>query len=116
MKLFIQTLLIRVHEPNRVNQSLDIFQKSFKLGLLNRKTKHARKPNLAKEQLSSLRGLSDDPEIVIKKAAKGSAVVVMNITDYLREGCRQLNDTKFYTKLQYDPTEKIANSVTKTLV
>ena len=103
-------------KPNRVHQSLAILQRSFKLGLLNSKTKHARKPNLTREQLSSLRELSDNPQIVIKNADKGSAVVVMNTTEYLREGYRQLSDTKFYTKLQYDPTDKIANSVTKTLV
>ena len=39
----------------------------------------------------------------------------MNTTDYLREGYRQLSDTKFYTKLQYDPTENIVNNVRKTL-
>ena len=39
----------------------------------------------------------------------------MNTTNYLREGYRQLSDTKFYTKLQYDPTENIANNVRKTL-
>ena len=33
-----------------------------------------------------------NPEIVIKKADKGSAVVIMNTTDYLREGYRQLRD------------------------
>ena len=40
------------------------------------------------------------------------AVVVMNTTDYLHEGYRQLSDTKFYTKLHYDPTK---NNVRKTL-
>ena len=38
----------------------------------------------------------------------------MNTTDYLREGYRQLSDTKFYTKLQYDPTENIENNVRQT--
>ena len=65
--------------------------------------------------MCSLRELSENPEIVIKKADKGSAVVVMNSTDYLHEGYRQLSDTKFYTKLQHVPTEDIANKVRQTL-
>ena len=95
--------------------SLDIFQRSFKIGLLNSNIKHARKPNLTREQMSSLKELSDNPEIVIQKADKGSAVVVMNKTDYLREGYRQLSDTQFYTKLSHDSTQEIARNVTKTL-
>ena len=102
-------------KPNRVHQSLDIFQRSFKMGLLNSKIPHASKPNLTREQMCSLREQSENPEIVIKKADKGSAVVLMNTTDYLREGYRQLSDTKFYTKLQNDPTEDIANKVRQTL-
>ena len=39
----------------------------------------------------------------------------MNTTDYLREGYRQLSDTKYYTKLPNDPTEKVATNVTNTL-
>ena len=102
-------------KPNRVHQSLDIFQRSFKLGLLNSKIKNIQKSNLTREQRLGLQELTDNPEIIIKKADKGSAVVVMNTTDYLREGYRQLSDTKFYTKLPNDPTEKIAQNVTKTL-
>ena len=49
--------------------------------------------------------LRKNPEIILKKADKGSAVVVMNTTDYLREGYRQLSDPKFYQKLKEDPTQ-----------
>ena len=52
---------------------------------------------------------------MLKKADKGSAVVVMNTTDYLREGYRQLNDPKFYTKLDHDPTQRIGQKITDTL-
>ena len=42
-------------KPNRVHQSLDIFQRSFKLGLLNSKTKYNSKSNLSKEQRLGLK-------------------------------------------------------------
>ena len=38
-----------------------------------------------------------------------------NTTDYLREGYRQLSDSKFYTKLGHDCTDQVATNVTKTL-
>ena len=41
--------------------------------------------------------------------------MVMNTTDYLREGYRQLSDIKYYTKLPNDPTDTVADNVTKTL-
>ena len=42
--------------------------------------------------------------IIIKPADKGGAIVVMNRKDYIAEGLRQLNDEKFYQKLEEDPT------------
>ena len=62
-----------------------------------------------------LKALTDNAESVIKKADKGSAVVLMNTSDYLREGYRQLGDIKYYTKLTDDPTEQIAKKVRDTL-
>ena len=113
---YIRILWIKVlGNPTGLHQSLEIFQRSFKTGLLNSKVKKIRKPNLTWEQTSSLRELSQNPEIVIKKADKGSAVVVMNTTHYLREGYRQLSDSKFYTKLGHDCTDQVATNVTKTL-
>ena len=41
--------------------------------------------------------------------------MVMNTTDYLREGYRQLSDPKFYTKIGHDSTEQVATNVTKRL-
>ena len=50
-----------------------------------------------------------------KKADKGSALVIMNTTDYLKEGYRQLSDTNFYTKLRQDPTLDISKKVCQVL-
>ena len=40
----------------------------------------------------------------------------MNTTDYLREGYRQLNEPKYYTKLDHDPTEEVDLRINSTLV
>ena len=54
--------------------------------------------NLSPEELEALKQLRNDNTIIIKKADKGSTVVLMNRDDYIAEVERQLNDTKFYKK------------------
>ena len=41
--------------------------------------------------------------------------MVMNTTDYLREGYRQLSDPNFYTKLREDPTKQISEKICSVL-
>ena len=65
--------------------------------------------------MTGLRELSDNPDITIQKADKGSAVVVMDTKDYLREGYRKLSDSNFYTKLDHDPTVEISEKINCTL-
>ena len=52
--------------------------------------------NLTKEERSAKRSLSSNNDIIIKKADKGSAVVIQNCSDYVTEGLRQLSDRNFY--------------------
>ena len=49
----------------------------------------------------------------MKTADKGSAVVVMNTEDYLREGYRQVLDQKLYTKIEHDPTPEVSEKITE---
>ena len=70
---------------------------------------------MTKNQTQGLRELSQNPDIVLKKADKGSAIVVLNTKDYLREGYRQLSDPEFYCKLNHDPTPKIKEKIDQTL-
>ena len=74
-----------------------------------------RKENLTNKQSQGLRQLSQTTDIIIKKADKGSAIVVMNATDNLREGYCQLSDSNFYTKLDHDPSPTITEAIDKTL-
>ena len=70
-------------KPNPPNRTLDTYERAFKMNLLNSKVKQCHQHNLTKEQWKGLMELRKNPEIVIKKADKGSAVVIMNTTDYL---------------------------------
>ena len=74
---------------------------------------HERKRNLSKKQYQIMHDLKDDCDLVIKKADKGSNIVVMNTNDYIKEGERQLNNSTFYQKCKSNHTNKFKNQVDK---
>ena len=46
-----------------------------------------------------MRALADNKTILIKKADKGSCVVVWDHNDYIKEAEKQLNDTIIFSKI-----------------
>ena len=56
--------------------------------------------------MMGIRSLSNNVDIVIKKADKGFAIVIQNTSDYILEGVRQLSDTKFYVETDDDLTSQ----------
>ena len=80
-------------------------------GLENSHLERPRRQNLRKTELTALNSLKNNRDIVIKKADKGSAVVILNRKDYIREGLRQLNDTNFYEEQDVDLTNYHINLV-----
>ena len=79
------------------------------------KLRNPPKSNLTQEEKQRLNLLQNNQHIVVKPADKGSAIVIMNRTDYITEATRQLSDTKFYTKTQVDLTDPHINKITQTL-
>ena len=73
---------------SKADKALKNFKRAFKHNLLNSKPVTHKNNNLSKTQRAGLLVLTNNPELIIKKAEKGSAVVVMNTKDYLREGYR----------------------------
>ena len=69
------------------------------------------KNNLSKDEMTALKDLKQNPEIVIKPADKGSATVVMDKANYIAEGYRQLLDTKYYQKLDEPIFPETANKI-----
>ena len=51
-----------------------------------------------------MKELSEREDIIITKADKGGAVVIVDVKDYIKEAERQLNNTEKYRKRQEDPT------------
>ena len=54
-------------------------------------------------------------DIVITKADKGGAVVILDTDAYINEAKRQLEDNNCYMKLTHDPTDIHAEKVKHTL-
>ena len=58
--------------------------------------------NLTREEQSALYNLKNDKNIVIKSADKGSAVVVRDRDDYIKEAEKQLGDKEIYEEVCND--------------
>ena len=55
--------------------------------------------NLSREEWNAIRSLADDRSIIIKKADKGSCIVIWGRNDYLMEAEKQLSDKKVYREV-----------------
>ena len=71
--------------------------------------------NLTKGERNALYLLRDDPSIIIKEADKGSAVVVWDREDYLREANSQLSDKDVYREVKCDAEDHLMK-VTKSVL
>ena len=100
--------------PGR-NQSLEAFIHLTKQLALYHKQPRFRTHNLTPLERTTLKELQTDPSIVIKAADKGSAIVILNSTDYKKEAMRQLMDDKFYIKVHQDLMEKHSIAISNLL-
>ena len=57
--------------------------------------------NFSKEEWQCMYLLANDRSIVIKKAHKGSCVVVWDREDYIAEASKQLNDENVYKSVKF---------------
>ena len=71
----------------------------------------AGKSNLNHGQKQSLAKLSRNKDIVIKKADKGGAIVIMNKYDYVKKAYDLLNNDKHYLKVENDPTKDLKTNI-----
>ena len=67
--------------------------------------------NISREEWQAMRSLADDRSIVIKKADKGSSVVVWDRYDYIAEAEKQLKDQNVYKEVDFN--EKIYKTLQK---
>ncbi|XP_075684577.1 uncharacterized protein LOC142652784 [Rhinoderma darwinii] len=72
-------------------------------------------PNLTRDEMVAIDGLSRDVSLTIKPADKGGALVVMDTSPYLAELTRQLADPNVYELLALDPKFRIKNTIDELL-
>ncbi|XP_075438453.1 uncharacterized protein LOC142493392 isoform X1 [Ascaphus truei] len=89
-------------------QYIDIFQKGIErdLSLLAKGIgpRGLQRDNLTMDQRAALKSLSNNDLILIRKADKGGATVVLDRDYYVSEAKRQLGDPEAYHTLDRDPT------------
>ena len=79
-------------KPPLGHPNLEVFLSQVENELFEITKEPTRYSNLSQEEWRAIRTLADDRSIVIKKADKGSCIVVWNRADYLREAEKQLSD------------------------
>ncbi len=67
--------------------------------------------NLKKSERYAISTLYNDKTLTIKRADKGSCIVVENTSDYINNGRKHLSDTNIYTKRPDDPTINLAKGL-----
>ncbi|XP_069472857.1 uncharacterized protein [Ambystoma mexicanum] len=97
-----RTAEARVFE-NRVLQELAILEKDTE--------KEKIFQNLSRKEKTTLKGLLVNDSIIIRKADKGGAVVILNRKDYIDECMRQLEDGQSYQRLDENPTQKLETMI-----
>ena len=75
------------------------------------KYRQSRKKNLTKEEYKSIKSLRNNPDIIIKPADKGSAIVILDKHYYKNEGERQLYNNHFYEETETDLTGEVIHRV-----
>ena len=91
--------------------NLEIFCRQNEYDLLSHKVPKNNFQNLTRSERDAIKSLMANKNIVVKPADKGGAVVVMNVTDYINEGLRQLTDANFYIETDVDLTHSHTENI-----
>ena len=89
--------------PRNKDAAIEIYLSSLEEKLMNIEIPQNKYNNLTREERSALYNLKNDKNVVIKSADKGSAVVVWDRDDYIKEAEEQLGDKDIYEEVCNDP-------------
>ena len=98
--------------PPSTNNCLEDYIYALKIEATKLKP-HKTKNNLSQRQRIALRKLKQRKDIIIKKADKGSTVVIQDRQEYIETGLEHLSDRDTYNELQEDQTKQVAEEVTQ---
>ena len=88
--------------PRNTDAAIEIYLSSLEEKLLKVEVPKDKLNNLTKGERDAFYNIKNDKTIVIKGADKGSAVVVWDREDYIKEAENQLGDTKSYEEVPND--------------
>ena len=89
-------------KPPLGHPNLEVFLSQVESELFKETQDSLRYSNLSQGEWRAVRSLADDRSIVIKKADKGSCVVVWDRWDYVKEAEKQLGDSTVYEEINYN--------------
>ena len=102
--------------PITKNQALEAYiTNTRKLLTDTRSTKHIHH-NLSRHEKTALKKLAHRDDIIVKKADKGSMVVIEDRQTYIEKGLDQVQDLQTYQHLDTDPTECITRQINQTVI
>ena len=92
-------------ELNHTHHTVDTFCDAVKSETKQNRKAVQLQNNLSKDELNALNELQNRDGMIITKADKGGAVVIMDVKDYIDEATRQFDNENCYKKLSNDPTK-----------
>ena len=99
--------------PRNKNSTIELYLSSLEEKLMKVEVPKDKFSNLTKSEWKALYDLKSDKSILIKSVDKGSAVVVRDKEDYIKEAEKQLGDEQVYEEVSNDaaPLLKTINEV-----
>jgi hypothetical protein len=83
----------------RLKETTEKTLRGYKIDDKNNYHFHEPHHNLTNEQRNAIQTLKNNDDIIIKPADKGGLVCVLNKTSYMTEAYRQLNNAKYYRRI-----------------
>ena len=104
--------------PDKNHHTVEAYVEATKNALETEKQNNSKNKyysNLTKGGRKALKEFADRNDIIITKAEKRGAVVIIDVEDYVKETEHQLNNKDAYKKFQYDPTQTHTRLVNETI-
>ena len=103
------------YNPRNIDAAIEIYVSKLEDDILNISAHGSNYSNLTVEEQEALRMLSRDGSLVIKGADKGSAVVVWDREDYLKEAANHLSQDNTYEVIEGNPLPDLIRQISNTL-
>ena len=102
-------------EPKKVHHSVDTFIEAVTQETNKQFTNSKQHNNLTQEEIKAMNELKSREDIIITRADKGGAVIIMDVEKYIEEAQRQLSNQNAYKKLSIDPTQAYTDTINRTI-